>query len=187
MDTYVNTIGFVGSFNVGKSSIISRYNDKKFNNNTSNTIGVDFNQVFDKLDDKDIRINIWDVSGNIRYRSILHCYLRNCNNLVVVYDINDKNSKEYIMDWIKFCNEFIKDNCEIILVGNKTDIGKEVPMNLDMNLKTFKVSAKNGNNINELFNYLKSKTKRMIKKNSIKKVKLKDNIKRECCGISMCI
>ena len=58
----------VGDSGVGKTNIISRYcgvdgDDTVFKDYHAATIGVDFNTKFLKLDDRKIKMQIWDTAG----------------------------------------------------------------------------------------------------------------------------
>jgi small GTP-binding protein len=56
-------IVLMGPNGVGKSSIITRYCDKKFDNKYYSTVGVDYRFKFTKFDEKDYKIQIWDTAG----------------------------------------------------------------------------------------------------------------------------
>lgn len=53
----------IGDSSVGKSSILLRFADDKFNDNYLSTIGVDFRFKSLKIGNKNIRYQIWDTAG----------------------------------------------------------------------------------------------------------------------------
>lgn len=64
----------VGDSAVGKSSLLNRFVDKSYSESFLSTIGVDFKFRRVKIDNNDIKLQIWDTAGtNVLltiYRSI---------------------------------------------------------------------------------------------------------------------
>ena len=77
--------------------------------------------------------------------------------IFIVYDISDRNSFKNITVWISFIKSVNKDSSILILVGNKTDLKREISQNEAKELANkenmifFEVSAKNGDNIENMF------------------------------------
>jgi small GTP-binding protein len=55
----------VGDSSVGKSSILTRFVDDSFDDNLLATIGVDFKFRRIKINNDDVKIQIWDTAGNL--------------------------------------------------------------------------------------------------------------------------
>ena len=53
----------VGDSAVGKSSLINRFVDRSFNESLMSTIGVDFKFKKIRIDNKDVKLQIWDTAG----------------------------------------------------------------------------------------------------------------------------
>jgi len=51
------------------------------------TIGVDFISKTLHLDNKTIKLHLWDIAGQERFRSLIPGYIRNSNAAFIVYDI----------------------------------------------------------------------------------------------------
>lgn len=81
----------IGDAEVGKTSMLLRYSNNIFQQNTS-TIGLDFKIKTLKVDKRVIKLQIWDTAGQERYKSITHSYLRNAHCCIVVYDITKRSS-----------------------------------------------------------------------------------------------
>ena len=61
---YLVKIIMAGDENSGKSSILSRYIDEKFNEEYSTTIGVEFGSKMITLSDGvKVKLQIWDTAG----------------------------------------------------------------------------------------------------------------------------
>ena len=153
----------IGESKIGKTSLISRYCNNDFLGGAYlSTIGIDFQIKNLVLNKKNIRLQIWDTAGQERYRNIAKNYFQSSDGFIIVYDITNTESFEKLDYWI----EQIKDNSQecskMILFGNKCDIIEERKINKEegeeyaknKNIKLFEVSAKEGTNVNEAFEYL---------------------------------
>jgi len=158
---YLLKILILGESNVGKTCLLSRFIDDTFTLNHINTFGIEFKTKIINLNDKIIKYQIWDTSGLERFRRVTESYYKNVNGIIIVYDITDQKSFKSINKWIiKQINNNAKNDIVKVLVGNKTDkedrvISKEEGENLakDLGMKFFETSAKQNNNIKQLFDY----------------------------------
>ena len=152
----------VGDSCTGKSYISSQYVDNFFDGSFIPTIGVDFKLKIINLKEKTIKLQIWDTAGQERFRNIISTYFKNCNGIILVYDVTNKESFKNISQWIRLIEDSTqKNNCKV-LVGNKCDLndnrliteeeGKKLAEDYDMIF--FEASAKTAKNINEIFNSL---------------------------------
>ena len=77
--------------------------------------------------------------------------------IFIVYDISDRNSFKNITVWINFIKSVNKDSSILVLVGNKTDLKREIQQKEAKELASkenmifYEVSAKNGDNIENMF------------------------------------
>jgi Ras-related protein Rab-11A len=60
---YQLKIVLVGDSGVGKSNIISKFTKNEFNFESKTTIGVEFASKVVNIDDKSIKVQIWDTAG----------------------------------------------------------------------------------------------------------------------------
>ncbi len=60
----------IGDSGVGKTNIIIKFTEEYFKDNYVATIGVDFKVKTIQVDDKKIRLQIWDTAGQQRYKNI---------------------------------------------------------------------------------------------------------------------
>lgn len=151
-------LALIGDTNVGKTSIVN-YLTKK-DETIVPTIGSGYSSYHMKINDENIKLNIWDTAGQEKYRSLIPMYYRGTDMCLIVFDINNYDVSN-IEEWI---NVYIDNTGEhnIILVANKLDLVDELHYrykNLDelaskYNYKLFKTSAINGTNINNLFEHV---------------------------------
>ena len=159
-------ITMVGNSSVGKTSIIKRYFENKFEiNSTEPTISAFYHCKNIKIDPfTEAELQIWDTAGQEKYRSLTKNYLLNANGILIVFDLGDEKSFNALDSWIEEINNAIDEKkVTIILVGNKSDL-PEQKINKDdalayakkHNMKYLNVSAKDGINIEYLFEIMGS-------------------------------
>ena len=156
---YLFKVLLLGDSDVGKSSLILRYTDETFNSKLVNSIGVDFKMKKREIDGNIIKVQIWDTAGHERFRSITYSYYRGANSIIIVFDLSDKKSFISITEWLKQIEKHAKENVFKFLVGNKSDLENERQITYEEakqyaeehDLPYIETSAKNGININELF------------------------------------
>ena len=54
----------MGDSAVGKSSLLNRFVDKTYSESFMSTIGVDFKFRKIRIDNNDVKLQIWDTAGN---------------------------------------------------------------------------------------------------------------------------
>lgn len=149
---------FVGDMSVGKTSIISMFMYNHFDQSYDATIGIDFLAKTHTVDGKTIRLQLWDTAGQERFRSLIPSYIRDSSVAVVVYAVNHKDSFDSCEHWIKEVRKERGEDVLIVLVGNKSDQRAEVSTSEGQALAHhhkamfLETSAKNGDNIQKLFN-----------------------------------
>ena len=159
----------VGDSAVGKTSILSRYIDNLFDENTKCTINIGIKTKLIDIDENtSVKMNIWDTAGQERYRSMTKQYYNNCQGAIFVFDLTKKKTFESLPQWIKELNENDtsgKNNkIECLILGNKSDLTNErevIAEDIQNFVKNkylyYEVSAKNGNNISLAFDDLRTK------------------------------
>ena len=158
-------IMLVGNSSVGKTSIIHKFIDRNFEEQITATVSTTFKAKKIKIDPfTEANLKIWDTAGQERYRSLTANYIRGSNGVLVVFDLANKGSFEELDKWMEIIRDVIAENkIEKILVGNKTDLPEEEKVISDEmatkyadehNMKYFSVSAKEGINIDLLFEQL---------------------------------
>ncbi len=67
---YIIKILTLGETQVGKTSIVLRYSEDKFNYNKIATIGIDFKIKVIRKGNEKIKVSIYDTAGQERFRSL---------------------------------------------------------------------------------------------------------------------
>jgi Ras-related protein Rab-1A len=156
---YLFKIIIIGNSGVGKSSLLLRFTDRIFEYSHVSTIGVDFKIQTIQLDNKIIKMQLWDTAGNERFRTITTSYYRGSHGVCIVFDLTDKQSFENINSWFTEIEKYASNNIKKILVGNKCDISKDREISYKeanefankLNIPYIETSAKDSINVQELF------------------------------------
>ena len=82
----------IGSSFTGKTSLLFRFVNDSFDPNYLNTVGVDLKSVTLKIHDQMARVNIWDTTGQEKFKSLTKSYFRNCQGAIAVFDLTKKES-----------------------------------------------------------------------------------------------
>ena len=76
----------LGSFAVGKTSLVRRYVESIFSENYVTTIGVKIDKKTISVDNTDMSLILWDVYGEDNHQSVLPSYLRGMAGYILVVD-----------------------------------------------------------------------------------------------------
>ena len=146
----------IGDSCVGKSNILLKYLKNQFNENSKTTIGVEFATKNIIINNKRIKIQIWDTAGQEKYCSITSAYYKGAKGALIVYDITRKNTFDNIDKWITDLKLNDDKNICIIILGNKREINKNDGIKKAEMYKTafLETSALNGDNISKAFDEL---------------------------------
>lgn len=149
----------IGDTGVGKSCLLLQFTDKRFTPIHDLTIGVEFGARIVTVEDKQLKLQIWDTAGQESFRSITRSYYRGAAGALLVYDITRKETFEHLLSWLEDARQNSNSNMTIILVGNKADLEhrREVPKEAgeafakQHGLLFLETSAKNNTNVEEAF------------------------------------
>ena len=118
----------IGDAGVGKSSMLLRFTDDTFSEQLQSTIGVDFKVKMITVNGKKVKMTIWDTAGQERFRTLTSSYYRGAQGIVLVYDVNRRDTFENLNHWLKEVEAYSpaagRDVVKL-LVGNKIDKVKE--------------------------------------------------------------
>ncbi|KAH0787674.1 small guanosine triphosphatase family Ras family protein [Histomonas meleagridis] len=151
----------LGESNTGKTCIVNQYVDHNFDPNTTNTIGAAFKHKKIEYNGHTIRLQIYDTSGQERYRSIVPSFFRNSNGVLLVFDLSTPKTFELVGCWINSMAHVIDvSEIKMVLVGNKSDLDRKVPCELakaeadQYGIPYIETSAKYNTNIDDAFGLL---------------------------------
>ena len=195
----------VGDVSTGKTSIINRYINEKFETLNKTTLSPEFSYKIIKSNGIIFRIQFWDIPGQNRNPELTGVFCRDTQGIIFCSEVDNINTRENIKKWEDSLKEFndIK-NTPKILIDNKCDLlGDESHYNDDFDkLKTFsdehdfsgcfRTSALNGYNVNKAIDFIINEIIKSIEEDDIQfynsKIKVNDSFdstnqknKNRCC------
>ena len=109
-----------GNVSVGKTSLVNRYVNDKFEPNYISTLGYNVYEKQIPYDNIILSIMIYDVGGQEQFRDLRRKYAEGANTAFIIYDITNRESYERIPDW-KHNLFLFAGEIPFILIGNKLD------------------------------------------------------------------
>ncbi len=118
---YTFKILLLGDASVGKTSFTKRYCYNIFNPSERLTIGVDFHVKTVEMNNRRIKLQLWDIGGEQRFRFLLPTYCLGANAAFLLYDITRPNTLDNISEWMTIVRQK-GGPIPIMLVGSKLDL-----------------------------------------------------------------
>ena len=191
----------LGDSGVGKTSILKRFVNQKFDEDMISTIGFGFSskQITLKNGSK-IKFKLVDTAGQENFRSLNNSYLKNAEGIFFIFSHNSRKSFENITYWIDSIKENIQEinnfkNFPAFLIGNKSDLEHKIndeeieDFSKENNFSGYiETSAKENINIDKIFQemgetlikiYGYKKNKGNVKL-TVSKIKKKENKCMKC-------
>ena len=175
--SYRGKVILCGEPGVGKTSLLVRYVDDKFNEEYHQTIGanflikeIDLTNILDKLDfknpelkkdvkEKGFKLYFWDIGGQQDKLFSNEYYFVQAVGAMVVFNLNDLSSFKNLDFWISKLEE-VSGDIPFIIVGNKTDLKRNINKQIvdekvnSLGVKYFETSAKLNENVDKAFETL---------------------------------
>ena len=89
------------------------------------TVVLDFKIKTITLDNKRIKLQIWDIIGQPRVWTYGTSYYRGTNSFIFVYSVTDRESFDHVPFWVCDIDNYFSDKANQLLVGNKCDLVAE--------------------------------------------------------------
>jgi Ras-related protein Rab-2A len=162
--TYNTKVIVLGDPGVGKTSLIRRFVDNKFQDSYISTIGVDITKKRFTLDENTIiDFVIWDIGGQIQHMAPHRKrFYGGVNFCLLEFDISRRDTFLHLDEWLKDLKGTVEKSIPMVLIANKTDKPiAEHQVSLDeVKAKAAELgghwlytSAKTGSNVDEAFRY----------------------------------
>ncbi|MCP9263608.1 Ras-related protein Rab-21 [Dirofilaria immitis] len=171
-------IVLLGEGAVGKTSLMLRYVENKFNPQHVSTLQASFLNKKLNVDGQTIELNIWDTAGQEKFHALGPIYYRDSHGALLIYDITDIHSFEkarnamlpsrytviliLVKMWVKELKRMLGDDVYLMIIGNKVDLERN--RNVDINeavgyaksigAEHFETSAKDNTGVTQVFDYL---------------------------------
>ena len=198
---FIFKVLLLGNSDVGKSSLLLRFVDSVWNDAFVPTIGVDFKVKTLEINNKKVKMQIWDTAGEERFRTVVSTYFRGAHGILLLYDVTNRDSFKNLENWLIEIEKNSSEKVLKILLGNKCDLNDDREIQPDEGrafadrngMEFMETSAKMNTNVTEAFETLgklmiefnsKSNTATQ-KKNENKNLKASSGMnlktKKSCC------
>ena len=164
-ETYKIKLILLGEYSVGKTAFIEQFTKNLFNNHYSPTIGAEITKIRLRFKKDIVELTIWDVAGQIAFKSMADRFIQGANAAIFMYDITRVETYNGIKDWYQQTKKVLGNTIPCVLVGNKTDLKNDRKISRDDGLKLaeeissefVETSVKNIENVKETLILLISK------------------------------
>eukprot|EP00397_Hematodinium_sp_SG-2012_P057526 GEMP01072020.1.p1 GENE.GEMP01072020.1~~GEMP01072020.1.p1 ORF type:complete len:240 (+),score=35.31 GEMP01072020.1:29-748(+) len=112
----------IGDEGVGKTCLLLQFTDKRYRKTHRITVGVEFGSRTLDIDNRRVKLQIWDTAGQDRFRSIIRGYYRGSAAALLVYDITQRDTFDHIIQWLDEVHNEAGKEIALTLVGNKYDL-----------------------------------------------------------------
>ena len=154
----INCIVAGDSF-VGKTNLLLRFVDDKYDDETIYTIGIDTRYKYITLDNKKYKLKLLDTAGQEKFRLMVETYFKQGDCVFLVYEITNRKSFENISNWIEKCKSNASENVLIVLIGNKCDLNEKRQVTTEegenlakkYEISFYETSAETGENVQKAF------------------------------------
>ena len=149
-----------GPGNVGKTSLLIRYIKDYFSPDLKQTIGSNFLIKDIEIDQKNVRLLLWDIGGQDQFAKLRTIYFKGSNAAFGVFDVTDPQSLLKLPGWISSIKKTVKKSIPMIIVGNKIDLERQVgrqeaeDLAKRLNCTYLETSAKTGEKVEIAFENL---------------------------------
>jgi small GTP-binding protein len=110
-----------GDESVGKTSLIRRYCEGKFETSRVATIGVDFQTKVLELPAGPVKLSIWDLAGQARFQVVRLGMYRGSRSAALVFDLSRPETLEHLAAWKEEAQGSVA-GVRFLIVGNKADL-----------------------------------------------------------------
>ena len=114
----------IGSVNVGKTSLLTRYATGKFQQILKSTSNASFIVKNKIVNNQNYEIKLWDTAGQERYRSLTKIFIKEAKIALLVYSIDDLNSFKDLNMWLSIVREVNNNQIILGIAANKADLYK---------------------------------------------------------------
>ena len=122
----------IGDHQVGKTSIVRRYVDKKFSKDYRATIGINILAHSFPFLGNEVNLSLWDVGAQAYFKRFRRTYYVGSQAAFIVFDLTNRETFEHVKVWFDELSNFIgKSDLPIVIVGNKSDLKEQRAVNYE--------------------------------------------------------
>ncbi|XP_051938375.1 ras-related protein Rab-20 [Hippocampus zosterae] len=107
----------LGDMNVGKTSLLHRYTERKFKDTISTVGGAFFLKQWGPYN-----VSIWDTAGREQFHGLGSMYCRGAAAVILTYDVTNRQSLAELEERFLSLTDTANHDCIYAVVGNKADL-----------------------------------------------------------------
>ncbi|CAL8268560.1 unnamed protein product [Lota lota] len=107
----------LGDMNVGKTSLLHRYTERKFRDTVSTVGGAFYLKQWGPYN-----ISIWDTAGREQFHGLGSMYCRGAAAVILTYDVTNWQSLAELEERFLSLTDTANHDCIYAIVGNKADL-----------------------------------------------------------------
>jgi len=137
--------------------LLIRYIKDYFNPDLKQTIGSNFLIKDVEIEDKNVRLLLWDIGGQEAFQKLRTIYFKGSNGALGVFDVTSPQSLLKLPGWVSSIKKSVKKSIPMIILGNKIDLERQVEkeeaddLAKRLNCEYLETSAKTGENVEIAF------------------------------------
>ena len=120
---------------------------------------VDFKIRTVDLNQKTVKLQIWDTSGLQRFQEITRSYFNTAHGFLLVFDVTSRQNFDNIRNWMRKAEQHGCETAAKVLVGNKCDLVEKRVVSTEeaqqladeLGMLFVEVSAKSGDSVQKAF------------------------------------
>ncbi|MHA2314066.1 MAG: Rab family GTPase [Candidatus Hermodarchaeia archaeon] len=160
---YVVKVVFCGDWGVGKTSLIRRFAENKFDHDYKPSIGVNIVTKIIDVKGRKLKLQMFDTGGQERFRTMRQRYYTGANAAIFVFDVTRASSASAIESrWLDEVEEILGSDFERLVLANKIDLDHEREVSeyaakqatARIQGSYYETSAFDGKNVNDAFSDL---------------------------------
>ena len=147
----------LGSYAVGKTSLVRRFVEGIFSEKYLTTIGVKISKKSITVENEQVDLILWDLNGQDRFQSVSMSYLRGSAAYLLVADGTRRDSLDVALSLHERARDAVGEVPFLLLI-NKHDLAAEWELDeetlddlRDQGWTVFSTSAKTGTRVDEAF------------------------------------
>jgi small GTP-binding protein len=148
-----------------RTKLTQKFLTNLFRSDSKMTIGIDFEVKSLEVDHRRVKLQIWDIVGEERFKFLLPTYVRGANGALYIYDDSNYSSLAHIDDWLKLIREEVRKKhfFPIIVVAIVSESEEKRQITTEQGIRMaesrgvdgfIECSVKTGENVEETFEEL---------------------------------
>lgn len=120
--TRIFKVVLLGDGGVGKTALRERFLGRGFESSYMATVGADFATHEVEVGGERIKLQIWDLAGQARFKDVRSGFFSGALGCLMVYDVARRQSAENLKSWLEELQQNSKKTAVLSVVANKIDL-----------------------------------------------------------------